>query len=609
MIIIFSFFMFHAGSFTALATSITNQLGVAVSEHPLATKVGMDVLKKGGNAIDAAVAVGYALGVVFPSSGNIGGGGFMLIHLANGKNTVLNFREKAPQNAKPSLYFDKQGKALRSSVLGYSAVGVPGTVLGLNTALKRYGTLPLKTLIQPAIDLACHGFILSKSDANLLKSKSSYFISQPNVAAIFLKDGKLYQAGDRLVQKQLSQTLKLIAQQGSNAFYRGKIADEIVKASKRHGGLIQKKDLINYHVSEVAPLICDYRGYQVITVPPPASGITLCEMLNISSGYPLSRLGYHTAESAHYNIEAMRYAYADRSAFLADPDFVKIPIAKLISKEYAQQIRRQILADKAGQSKTINPSLGAVYNSTRLAKNHGFSAIRCSHTQMHATLRFSKNHGFWRSLANCKQPLVNNNHETTAYAVADNKGNVVVVVYTINQFYGAKVIAGNTGFFLNNILDDFTLRLGTANFYGLVQGEKNLIAPNKRPLSAMAPVIITKNKDFYFALGTPGGSTIPSQTLLGIENIIDYHMNIKDAVDALRFHMQWLPDLVYIEPNVFDPHVSRRLKQMGYHLKLGSPFDTLYWGSMVGIFKNPENHQLTAAKEREDHFLKQVISY
>lgn len=540
-----------------------NRQGVVVSEHPLATAVGLDILKKGGNAVDAATAVGYALGVVFPSCGNIGGGGFMLIRFANGKSTVLNFRETAPSLAKPSLYFDDKGNPLRSSVLGYAGVGIPGTVKGLNTALQKYGTMDLETVMQPAIHLARDGFALSPADAHLLKANEKYFITQPNVAAIFLKNDKPYRAGDRLVQKDLSKTYELIAQQGSDVFYKGKIADEIVKASQQQGGFLRKQDFIDYRVSEVPPLICSYRGYKIITVPPPASGLTLCEMLNITEGYPLAKLGYHTSQSAHYIIEAMRHAYADRGQYIGDPNFTKIPLQRLLSKEYASEIRAQILANKAGHSKM-----------PKLKTNSS------------------------------------NSHETTGYAVADKKGNVVVVVYTINQFFGAKVIAGNTGFFLNNELDDFTLRLGVPNFYGLIQGKVNLIEPDKRPLSGMTPVIVTKNNDFFLALGTPGGSTIPTQTLLGIENVIDYHMNIKDAVYALRFHMQWLPDIVFMEPNAFSPHVIQELQQMGYHLKTGSPFDTLYWGSMVGIHKDPKTHQLSgAAEERESASSPRNISY
>lgn len=536
----------------AYATSFVSETnyGTVVTDQPYATQVGANILNQGGNAIDAAVGVGYALAVVYPCCGNIGGGGFMLIHLANGKNTVINFREQAPLASNPNLYFDNQGKAIHSSTVGYYGVGIPGTVLGLNTALQKYGTWPLKKVMQPAIDLANQGFELNSSDITLLKDGASSFAKQSNVAAIFSKNHSSYQIGDKLIQKNLANTLNIIANQGSQAFYHGIIADKIVAASKQNTGVITKQDLVNYHVEEQQPIKCNYRGYDVLTIPPPGSGVTVCEILNITEGYPLHRMGYHTARATHYILEAMRYAYADRNMYLGDTDFVAVPIAKLISKEYAAQIRQKILPNIAGDSKKI-----------------GFTSVDQEKPQ------------------------------TTSYAIADKFGNVVVVTYTLNGFFGAKVIASDTGFFLNNEIDDFTLNTKIPNMFGLIQGKANLIAGRKRPLSSIAPVILLKDQNFFLALGTPGGSTIPTQTVQAIEDIIDYKMNIQQAVNARRFHMQWLPDIVYYQPATFALHEFIKLKIMGYHFQLGSPYHTLYWGSMAGIINDSKTKKLTGAMQ------------
>lgn len=537
----------NAASINAALISQTNN-GTVVTDQPYATTVGANILKQNGNAIDAAVAIGYALAVVYPCCGNIGGGGFMLIHLANGKDTVINFREMAPRASKPELYFDKQGKQIQSSTEDYLAVGVPGTVLGLDTALQKYGTFSLQKVMQPAIDLANQGFILNKYDTSILNSKTSEFLTQPNVANVFLKNNKSLVPGDKLIQKNLANTLLLISQQGTSAFYQGKIADEIVKDSQQYGGILTKQDFANYKIEQQQPISCEYRGHHIITIPPPGSGITVCEILNITEGYPLSKLGFHSALGSHFIIEAMRYAYADRNLYLGDPDFVTIPLTKLLSKQYAENIRQQIPAYHAENSQKIN-----------FISDHQEKA------------------------------------ETTSYVVTDKFGNVVVVTYTLNGFFGAKVIAGDTGFFLNNEMDDFTLNPGTANFYGLIQGKANLIAPYKRPLSSIAPVIIFKNNKFFIALGTPGGSTIPTQMVQAIEDVIDYGMSINAAVSAPRFHMQWLPDLVYYEPFTFSLRNMNKLQQMGYHLQLGSPYHTLYWGSMTAILKKPATEKFIGA--------------
>lgn len=539
--------------FAASLPPVQANQGMVVTSQHLATQVGVEILNKGGNAIDAAVAVGYALAVVEPCCGNIGGGGFMLVHLANGKNIFINFREKAPLAINTKLFLDKSGQPLSDATTkGYLAVAVPGTVMGLNEALAKYGTLPLKTVIEPAIKLAKNGFILEPYDVATLDKSSDAFKSQPNVAKIFLKNGQPFQPGDRLVQKDLAHTLTQISQQGTKAFYQASIANEIVVASKANGGVMTKKDLAGYSVEEMQPIICNYRGYQIISAPPPSSGgVTLCEILNITQAYPLGNLGYRGAQGTHYILEAMRYAYADRNVDLGDPDFIKNPIEKLLSPEYTQKIQQQIKPDQATDSNKI-----------------GFQ--------------------------------VQNNKEkpqTTHYSIIDKQGNAVAVTYTLNGFFGAKVIPDNTGFFLNDEMDDFTLLPGVPNQFNLIQGAANSIQPGKRPLSSMTPTIVLKDNKVFMVLGAPGGSTITTQVLETIENVIDYGMNIQEAVDAPRFHMQWLPDTVYMEPFAFSPDTLDKLKQMGYHFTPGSPFNMPIWGAVAAIMRDPKTGVLFGASD------------
>lgn len=555
-IIIFAIILILTLSFSLLINSnnklfATNKpVGMVVTSQHLATDVGVNILRKGGNAIDAAVAIGFALAVVEPCCGNLGGGGFMLIHLANGKNVFLDFREKAPLAIKASFFLDKTGKPIPGLMdKGYLAVAIPGTVLGLAEALSKYGTMALSEVIQPAIALAKNGFVLKPGDVSLQASSTDDFNSQPNMTAIFFKNGKSYQTGDRLVQKNLAMTLQQIAAQGAKVFYQGTIADEIVQASKQQGGVITKEDFSRYAVKERQPIICNYRGYQVITAPPPsAGGITLCEMLNITQAYPLRLWGYRSAMGAHYILEAMRYAYADRNSYLGDPDFVNNPVAFLLSPQHAQKIRAQILPYHAGDSRRI-----------------GFIS---KHTE---------------------KP------ETTHFSIIDKYGNAVSVTYTLNGYFGSKVIAGNSGFFLNNEMDDFTLRPGLPNEFKLIQGTANVIQPEKRPLSSMTPTIILKNNKVFMVLGAPGGSTIPTQVLETIENVIDYDMSLQKAVDAPRYHLQWLPDIVYMEPDAFPFLTLLKLHWMGYKFELGSPYGVLYWGAVAAVLRNPETGQIYGA--------------
>jgi len=532
--------------FAAIKNPALLKQGMVVSEQHLASQVGINILRSGGNAIDAAVAVGYALAVVHPCCGNIGGGGFMLLHLANDKNIFINFRERAPLAAKTDMFLDTKGQVIPDkSTVGYLAVAVPGSVLGLDTALKKYGTMTRQQIMAPAIHLAENGFILAPADVKILEKNVKSFRHSPNVAAIFLKHNQPYQAGDRLIQKDLANTLKLISANGPDVFYKGRIAESIVNASQKNGGILSLKDFSEYRIEELAPVHCMYRGYSIFSAAPPSSGgTTLCEMLNILEGYPLSHLGYHSLASVHNTIEAMRYAFFDRNSELGDPDFINNPIQHLISKDYAAQIRQHI---HSGQ---ITPS---------------------------SQLQAVKSH---------------EGINTTHYSIVDQWGNAASVTYTLNSYFGAKVIAGDTGFFLNSEMDDFTSKPGVANKFGLIQGASNAIFSGKRPLSSMTPTIITKDNQVMMVLGSPGGPRIITATLQAILNVIDYKMNIQQAVNSPRFHHQWLPDETNIEPQTFPENTMKKLQAMGYHLVTGQP-----WGAVEAIQIDPITKNMEGAND------------
>jgi gamma-glutamyltranspeptidase / glutathione hydrolase len=524
-------------------TPVTAKNGMVVTEQHLASEAGLKILKNGGNAIDAAVAVGYALAVTHPCCGNLGGGGFMLIHQANGKDIFLNFREKAPERATSKMYLDKEGKVVPGlSTQGYLAVGVPGTVLGLEQALKTYGTLTRSQVMAPAIELAEKGFVLQSGDLKILDSTKK-FNKQPNVAAIFLKNGTTpYQVGDRLVQKDLAKTLKLISEFGSDAFYKGSIAQEITKVSSQNGGILTLKDFANYKVSETQPVNCNYRTYQVVTAPPPGGGTTLCQMLNILEGY---KLKLDSSDRLQWMLSAMLYAFADRNTYLGDPNFVNNPVSRLISKDYAAQIRAKIPNNRAIPPEPLFPS----------TPKEG----------MH----------------------------TTHYSIKDRFGNAVAVTYTINAYFGAGVVAGNTGFFLNNEMDDFTSKPGVPNKFGLVQGNANIIEPGKQPLSSMTPTIVTKNGKVFIVTGSPGGPTITTTVLQILTNAIDYGMNIQQAVDSPRIHYQGLPNFVATESNTLDAASVQKLWQLGYKV---TPL--VSWGAAESILVDPETELLYGANDR-----------
>ncbi|MGJ7529792.1 gamma-glutamyltransferase [Variovorax sp. GB1P17] len=509
---------------------VASENGMVVSAQHLASRVGVDVLKRGGNAIDAAVAVGYALAVVYPAAGNLGGGGFMTVQLADGRKTFLDFREKAPLGATANMYLDKDGNVIKGlSTKGHLAVGVPGSVSGMEYAREKYGTMKRGELLAPSIQLAEKGFALEQGDIDLLGTATADFKEDPASAAIFLNKGEPYKVGDRLVQKDLAKTLKEISTKGTDGFYKGWVGNAIVASSQGGKGLITQADLDQYKTRELPPVECDYRGYHVVSAPPPSSGgVIICEMLNILEGYPLKDLGYHSAQAVHYQIEAMRHAYVDRNSYLGDPDFVKNPLDRLLDKGYAEKIRAVIDPKKAGVSKDIKPGV---------APHEGSN--------------------------------------TTHYSIADKWGNAVSVTYTLNDWFGAKITAAKTGVLLNDEMDDFTSKVGVPNLYGLVQGEANSIAPGKRPLSSMSPTIVTKDGKPVMVVGTPGGSRIITAVMLTMINAIDYGMTVQEAVDAPRFHQQWLPDVTNVETYALSPDTRKILTDMGHNLGVPQPANHL----------------------------------
>ncbi|MBS0427430.1 MAG: gamma-glutamyltransferase [Proteobacteria bacterium] len=521
-----------AGSHAIAASQapVMAENGMVVTAQHLATKVGVDVLKRGGNAVDAAVAVGYALAVVYPAAGNLGGGGFMTIQLADGRKTFLDFREKAPLAAKPDMYLDKDGNVVKGlSTKGHLAVGVPGSVSGMEYAREKYGTMQRAALLKPSIELAEKGFVLQQGDIDMFNTATADFKADPATAAIFLNKGEAFKVGEKIVQKDLGKTLREVSTKGTDGFYKGWVAKAIADSSAAGKGIITTEDLAQYKTREMAPVECDYRGYRVVSAPPPSSGgVIICEMLNILEGYPLKDLGYHSAQAVHYQIEAMRHAYVDRNSYLGDPDFVKNPLDRLLDKGYAEKIRAVIDPKKAGVSKDIKPGV---------APHEGSN--------------------------------------TTHYSIADKWGNAVSVTYTLNDWFGAKVTAAKTGVLLNNEMDDFTSKVGVPNLYGLVQGEANKIEPGKRPLSSMSPTIVSKDGKPVMVVGTPGGSRIITAVMLTMINAIDYGMNVQEAVDAPRFHQQWLPDVTNVEPYALSPDTRKILTDMGHNLGVPQPANHL----------------------------------
>ena len=510
----------------ASVAPVAAENGMVVTAQHLATKVGVDILRRGGNAIDAAVAVGYALAVVYPAAGNLGGGGFMTIQLADGRKTFLDFREKAPLAATANMFLDASGNVVKDlNTRGHLSVAVPGSVAGMEHAREKYGSMPRAALLAPAIAFADKGFVLQQGDIDIYRVAVDELRRDPASAAIFLNNGRAFLPAQRLIQKDLAKTLKHISQRGADGFYKGPVGKAIVASSATGQGIITQQDLDQYRVREMMPMECDYRGYRIVSAPPPSSGgVIICEILNIVEGYPLKEMGFRSAAAVHLQIEAMRHAYLDRNTYLGDPDFVKNPLARLLDKTYAANIRAAINPMKAGVSMELQPGT---------APHEGSN--------------------------------------TTHYSIIDKNGNAVAVTYTLNGWFGARVTAAGTGVLLNNEMDDFTVKLGVPNAYGLVQGEANAIAPGKRPLSSMSPTIVNRDGKLVMVVGTPGGSHIITAVVHTIMNVIDYGMNIQEAVDAPRFHQQWLPEYTTLENFAISPDAAKILSGMGHKLLNAQP--------------------------------------
>ncbi len=504
--------------------------GMVVSAQRLAAEAGVAILRVGGNAVDAAVAVAYAEAVTNPCCGNIGGGGFMTLRLADGSEAFINFRETAPAAASRDMYLAPDGSVVpRTSLDGWKAVGVPGTVAGLETALVRFGSLPRSAVMAPAIRLAQDGFVLTRGDADIIARAASRLRRDPAVARVFLRpDGAPFEPGDRLVQPDLAETLRAIAERGAPAFYQGRVPAAVEAAS---GGALTVADFASYRAEVTAPLRCTYRGTMVLSAPPPSSGgVTLCQMLAVLEGYDLRGTGWNAARTVHWITEAARHAYLDRNTLLGDPAFVANPVERLTSPAYAAAIRARI-GDRAGVSAQWRPG-----------------------EPPHEKL------------------------ETTHFSVLDRFGNAVAVTFTINGAFGAGVMAA--GFLLNNEMDDFTIKTGVPNLFGLMQGERNAIAPGKRPLSSMAPTIVVKDGQAVMVVGSPGGSRIITIVLQVLLNLIDHGMAPQEAVDAPRVHHQWLPDMVYAEPRALSADTSAVLLGWGHKLTEQTP-----WGAAALIVR------------------------
>lgn len=555
LILTFSLFVIHQPTVAAAIatppapqTAIYSQMaihhpvwaksGMVASQEAVATKIGLDILKQGGNAVDAAVAVGYALAVTLPRAGNLGGGGFMLVYLADKKQVIaIDYREKAPADASRDMYLDENGDVVPNlSTFHGLAIGTPGTVMGLEHARKTYGSLSREVLMAPAISLAKLGIVVTADLANSLYALKERLSKWPNTRDIFYKkDGSNYQPGDILIQQDLAKTLSLISKEGEKGFYQGDIAKAIATSIQQAHGIVTEQDLEKYNVVERKAIQGTYRGYEVFSMPPPSSGgVHIVQILNMLENYDLTAMGHNSAQHIHTLVESMRRAYADRSLHLGDSDFVKVPVKTLTSKKYAKQLVATINPDKASLSKDIQPDANLPYESD----------------------------------------------QTTHFSVVDKWGNAATNTYTLNYSYGSGIVATGTGVLLNNEMDDFSAKPGHANGYGLIGGEANSIAPGKRPLSSMSPTVILKDKELFMVTGTPGGSRIITTTLQVISNVIDYDMNVADATSATRIHHQWLPDYIRVESGL-SLDTIKLLEQKGHQIKLQSTM-----GSTQSIMKS-----------------------
>lgn len=506
---------FSALVFAASPQAVIGGQGVVASRSMLASEVGIEIMKQGGNAVDAAVAVGFALAVTYPSAGNLGGGGFMLLHLEDGKTHALDFRETAPASAHTGMYLDEQGNVIKGlSTQGHLSAGVPGSVAGLLGALSRYGKLDRQQVLEPAIRLARDGFVLTRDLAEQFADKLPDMAAYPASVAKFSKRGKAYKPGDNWRQPDLAKTLQRIADHGRDGFYQGKTAELIVAEMQRGGGLITHHDLEKYQAKWRQSVKTSYRGYTILGMPPPSSGgILIAQMLNMIEPYDIKSMGWGSAEVVHLMVEAQRRAYADRAMYLGDPDFFQVPQSKLISKHYARMRFENFNPKQANTSEEIG------------AGSWGPESI-----------------------------------ETTHYSVMDSEGNAVSVTTTLNLAYGNKIVVPGAGFLLNNEMDDFSAKPGVPNAYGLLGSEANRIEPGKRMLSSMSPTIVTRNNQPFLVTGSPGGSTIINTTLQVIINVLDHEMPLNDAVGLPRFHHQWQPDRIFYEFYAFSPETLKALQ-------------------------------------------------
>jgi gamma-glutamyltranspeptidase/glutathione hydrolase len=540
---------------------------IVVSVHELGSRAGVEMMQAGGNAIDAAVATSFALAVVYPQAGNLGGGGFMLIRMADGHIHFVDFREKAPAAATANMYLDAQGNVLENaSVVGYKAIGVPGSVAGMVYAEREYGKLTLARVMAPAIKLARDGYPLDWQDAQDLQDKD--LAKFPESRRIFQRNGNFYKPGEVFRQPELARTLERIASNPDD-FYRGGIARELEASIQRGGGLITAADLAHYEVKEREPIRGTYRGYEIISAPPPSSGgIALMETLNILEGYDLAQAGNRSAAAVHLTGEAFRRAFYDRAEFLGDPDFSKIPVAQLIDKKYGVAWRE-----------SIDPARASV--SHDLKRPAIFSQLE----------QYASSH---------PQPLaVREPEHTTHYSVVDSDGNAVAVTTTLNDQFGSRVTAEGLGFLLNDEMDDFASKAGIPNLYGLIQGPANAIRPGKRPLSAMTPTIVLKDGKLFLVLGSPGGARIITTVANILMGVVDYGMNIQEAVNAPRFHHQWLPDVVNVE-QWFSPDAVKLLEQMGHKVEIGETVAgdwVPYWSDGECIAIDPKTGERLGASD------------
>ncbi|MDE3184393.1 MAG: gamma-glutamyltransferase [Bacteroidota bacterium] len=493
--------------------------GAVVSASPIASQVGVSILRQGGNAIDAAIATQLALAVVHPSAGNIGGGGFSIIHLKKGQNIAIDFREKAPGGASRDMYLDSNGNAqLNLSQNSPLAVGVPGSVAGIFASMK-YAKLPFKKLIQPAIDLAENGFVLAQGEAESLNDIKEHLLKMNAVAPVYVKDSP-WKTGDTLIQKDLANTLKRMRDYGAKGFYEGETGQLIAAQMKKDNGLITEEDLKNYQAKERSPIVFDYKGNTVVSMPLPSSGgIILEQMLKMSAMENLGKMNYGTLASVQLMSEVERRAFADRAKYLGDPDFVKVPVKTLVSDAYLKKRMSDYDPNKAGNSKDT------------------------------------------------KEGYIIEGEETTHFDVVDKDGNAVSVTTTLNGGFGSGIVVKGAGFLLNNEMDDFSAKPGVPNMFGAVGGEANAIAPNKRMLSSMTPTIVLKNNQPYIVVGTPGGTTIPTSVYQTIVDMVDFKMSPKQAVDSPKFHQQWLPDVIFVEKD-FNKNTIEELKKMGYKISV-----------------------------------------